>query len=216
MSQRLLALAALFIAAVTVVGAHGAEEEVAGFRFDGGFTQRGGLSFTFDRPVDTLDEAANTVGADAPRYANPRLICGALNEVDTVANQTGTNFMFSGHGCDNDSLTPLSAVINKTQQRVQVYRGDDATEVTNLTFTNPTSGIMDMLAGAVPGKTFSPRAIVVCHGMIAVFCETFMLADDGTRPLVRPKQRTRHQPGPWSVLADRVRTPRSLYGRADT
>ncbi len=149
--------------------------ETAVFTFDGRPRLSPGLNFEFSRDSATLDDQGVAVGVGVPRFASPRLLCGAP-EIRTIAgtvNNTSLDLLAAGVAADG--TTPVWITQDNNRGLVSVIVGSEtgATYTYNRGANAAKGGLADFLRESIdesPDEAWAPRAALVCHGVVVVEC----------------------------------------------
>lgn len=173
---------ALVLSAFVAAPAARAQHDASGpylprrFNFDGAFAGSPGLVFDFTRPVATRSPDGQPVSPDAPRYS-PTATIASAPLLETVRVNGGQQRLM-GSGLDHDGTTPLMVLADLSHQHFDVFTvAGDALRLAEqggagrIRTAIARGAYNDLLAGAVPGKLYAPRAGTVCHGLIVVLCE---------------------------------------------
>ncbi len=133
-----------------------------------------GLSFSFARPVATVNPAGLPSGPGEPRYARSSALPGAP-AIETVRDTTAMTRVL-GTGLDHDGVTPLLVLAELDRLRLDVFSvANDALLLAESTGvgrkrTQMAGWPIDILNGRVPRRAYDPVAGTVCHGLIVLQC----------------------------------------------
>lgn len=152
--------------------------------FNAGFLASAGLSFSFARGTAVRGPDGSLLGADAPRWQAPALLCGAP-QYTTLDSSSNTHHAAAG-GLAADGVTPVFVHYwHNTDYVVDVYTGPAfvSTARARKSLLHTTGGLGGNKSGqqdllrASPGAlgeqsdvVFIPRAFVVVHGLVLCLC----------------------------------------------
>lgn len=161
-----------FWAAMLCICGSAAADTPVGFTFDDGFRSSGCLNFGFSRPCATVGRDGVAVAPDQPRFGRSETIAGA--PVFEVVRKSGGTVQVLGSGVDLDGKTPIMVTYEGSGAYLDVFTvagaGMLAAEKTGIgrhrTVLDPAAP--DLMQGSIPGRRYTPEAVVVCHGVVVV------------------------------------------------
>lgn len=110
------------------------------FKFDGGFTQSGGLTFSHSRSAASVDPSGTAVAANRPVYDRTGVLAGAAAPVTVRTSGGNCNVLDTDYR--KDSTTPVTVFAANNEGRMHFYvNGDPAT-------TGTLDPYMDTFAGS--------------------------------------------------------------------
>lgn len=160
-------------------------QDAKSFSFDNGATMDAGLTWSFDRALQSIDIDGAMVPSQWPRYAQKTLLCGAPS-VTTVPGTTNPVMGIHTYasGVLSDNTTPAWVVYNVTQAKFEIHVGTvgGAVYSCNVVGSASKGNTPDLLKESIDGnanEAWTPRSATLCHGFAIALCNVSTKNADG-------------------------------------